>query len=365
MKNILLSLIDRFINYQKRLSGGKLIKAGIALLIGPVVLNLLMQFAIEGSFHTAYGNIKTSMEAGGLEWYIIVSALALITAGIILYFKQATTSKITPIEIQSLPKIDVSHLRSHLIESSKGSIGDGHFTDLRDSFNTAPLDIDIWRDDIIEKLRNIRNFLEQSGRSNPDMKLAIGGIGHAPILVATGYYLTNRTNAIFYCWHRDKRAWINTEDQTDTGKSFHIKCIKNKNNARQIGIIIQCSIPINHEEFLKNTTCDVCYLVSLDKIELGSLFSAHEQQRLCREFGELYNQTIRPQHPKIKQLDITISAQASFVMRLGAEFNQNHMPEEVRTWHFENQKYPWFLSLFPHRRRNPINIEWNTDTNNI
>lgn len=360
MKDTILSLIDRYINYQKNLSGGKLIGAGIKLLAGGMCLNLLIRATITGSLHTAYGDISASLEAGGLEWYVIAPALALIGSGIVLHFKKATTSKLTPLEIQSLPKADASHLRSHLLENSRGSVGDGHFSDLRGSFIAEPLNIDDWREAITEKLKGVREFLEQSGRSNPDMKLAVGAIAHVPLLAAIGYYLTNRTNAIFYCWNRDKRAWINTEDHTDGGKRFHIECVKSSGNAQQVGIILQCSIPVNTEEFLEQTNCEACYLVSLDRVGLGNLFSAYEQQRLCREFREFYNQTIRPQHPQINRLDVTISAQASFVMRLGAEFNQNHMPEEIRVWHFENQKYPWSLSIFPHKRRNPISIEWNT-----
>lgn len=358
MKDTILSLLDRYLNYQKNVSGGKLIGAGIKLLTGYMFLNLLVRATITGSLHTAYGDISASLEAGGLEWYVIAPSLALIGSGIMLHFKKATTSKVTPLEIQSLPKADVSHLRNHLIENSRGSVGDGHFSDIRSLFNTTPMDVTDWREAITGKLRSIHDFLEQSGRSNPDMKLAIGAIAHVPLLAAIGYYLTNRTGAIFYCWNRDKRAWINTEDHTDTGKRFHIECIKGESNAQQVGIILQCSIPVNTDEFLEQTNCKACYLVSLDKVALGNLFSAHEQQRLCREFRELYNQTIRPQHPKINRLDVTIAAQPSFVMRLGGEFNQNHMPEEIRVWHFENQKYPWSLSIFPHQRRNPIDVEW-------
>jgi hypothetical protein len=360
MKDTFLSLLDRFINYKKNLSGGKLVGVGATLLTGGTVAKLLVQSDIVGEFHTPYGNITVNLTAGGIEWYAIAMGVILIVSGIYLHLKKATTSKLTPLEIQSLPKADASHLRSHLIENSRGSVGDGHFSDLRGSFIAESLDIDDWREAITEKLRSVREFLEQSGRSNPDMKLAIGAIAHVPLLAAIGYYLTNRTNAIFYCWNRDKRTWINTEDHTDGGKRFHIECVKSSGNAQQVGIILQCSIPVNTEEFLKQTNCEACYLVSLDRVGLGNLFSAYEQQRLCREFREFYNQTIRPQHPQINRLDVTISAQASFVMRLGAEFNQNHMPEEIRVWHFENQKYPWSLSIFPHRRRNPINIEWNT-----
>lgn len=360
MKDTFLSLLDRFINYKKNLSGGKLVGVGATLLTGGTVAKLLVQSDIVGEFHTPYGNITVNLTAGGVEWYAIAMGIILIVSGMYLHLKKATTSKLTPLEIQSLPKADASHLRSHLIENSRGSVGDGHFSDLRGSFIAESLDIDDWREAITEKLRSVREFLEQSGRSNPDMKLAIGAIAHVPLLAAIGYYLTNRTNAIFYCWNRDKRTWINTEDHTDGGKRFHIECVKSSGNSQQVGIILQCSIPVNTEEFLKQTNCEACYLVSLDRVGLGNLFSAHEQQRLCREFREFYNQTIRPQHPQINRLDVTISAQASFVMRLGAEFNQNHMPEEIRVWHFENQKYPWSLSIFPHRRRNPINIEWNT-----
>lgn len=364
MKNILLSLIDRFINYKKRVSASQLIGYGVILLTGPMVLDLLLQSSIEGSFQTAFGNIKTSIEAGGLEWYVIVPAILLIFTGIILHFKQATTSNLTPLEIQSLPKADISNLRNHIFKNLRGNIGDGYFLDLRNLFHAPPENIDMWRNNVIEKLKSVRNTLEQSGKSNPDMQLAIGGVGHVPILIAIGFYLTNRINAIFYCWHRDKRLWVNTEDQTDRGNYFHTKCIKNKENSQKIGVILQCSIPINQEEFLNSSNSDTYYLISLNNIGSGNLFSAHEQQRLCREFGEIYNQIIRPQHPKISHLDITISAQASFILRLGAEFNQNHMPEKIKIWHFENQQYPWFLCLYPHQKYNPIDIKLNANIQN-
>lgn len=360
MKNTILSLIDRFINYQKNLSGGKLIGFGVTLLTGGAIAKLLVQSNIVGEFHTSYGNITVHLTAGGVEWYAIVIGIILIASGIYLHVKKATTSKLTPLEIQSLPKANTSHLRNYLIENLKGSIGDGHFSDLRGAFISVPHNIDNWCEVITQKLKSVDEFLEQSGRSNPDMKLAVGAIAHAPLLAAIGYYLTNRSNAIFYCWNRDKRSWINTEDYTDSNKHFRIECVNSRVHAQQVGIVLQCSIPINISEFLESTGCETCYLVTLNDIGLGNLFSAHEQQRLCREFRNLYNNTIRPQHPTIKQIDITISAQASFVMRLGAEFNQNHMPERVRVWHFENRKYPWSLSIFPHKKLHPINIEWNT-----
>ncbi|MGL5402721.1 MAG: SAVED domain-containing protein, partial [Acinetobacter sp.] len=115
----------------------------------------------------------------------------------------------------------------------------------------------------------------------------------------------------------------------------------------KIGLSIELSIPSSPTKFLEQIGVDVVYQIGLKSQSIGNLFSEREQVKIVSEIRELINNNIFARYNNVKELHLSITAQASFIMRLAADMNQNHLPKAIKVYHFEKPNYPWYFELSP------------------
>jgi hypothetical protein len=194
-----------------------------------------------------------------------------------------------------------------------------------------------------------------------DHPLALGALAHVPHCFALGFLIANRRLAHYYCWNRDrnksdKSRWIDCRDKRTKGQSTNgfVKTVMSSDvdtpeEVKKLGLSIEMSITSKPEDFLTKIGLDAVCQIGLENQDIGNLFSEKEQVKIIGEIRTLLNNDLFKKYPKIEELHITITAQASFVMRFGADLNQNHFPSVIKVYHFENQKYPWCFNVSPNK----------------
>jgi CBASS immunity sensor of nucleotide second messenger signals len=214
---------------------------------------------------------------------------------------------------------------------------------------------------ITDELHSFANGFLRKARNEPLKPFALGAIAHVPFCFALGFIIGNKSQSNYYCWSRDKKKWIDCRTRPDFGSSAHFTIWQkegiSKNEITSVGMSIEISFTSNEKVFISSNDLNVCVKVSVDNQSVGNIFSDVEQTRIVGQVREYVNNDLRQQFPKLTELHITIMAQASFIMRLGAEFNQNHMPKTY-IYHYESNSddnYPWNLQLTPGIEK----IEWN------
>ncbi|CAH7232075.1 SAVED domain-containing protein [Vibrio chagasii] len=194
-----------------------------------------------------------------------------------------------------------------------------------------------------------------------DHPLAMGALAHVPHCFSLGFLVANRRLVHYYCWNRDskkveKSRWVDCRDKRTRGQSTsgQVNVIQSEHvttaeDVTKIGLSIELSIPSNPQNYLEKTGVDVVYQIGLKNQSIGNLFSEKEQVKIVCEIRELINNDILTQYKNLEELHLSITGQASFIMRLGADMNQNHLPKIIKVYHFENQNYPWYFELSPNR----------------
>lgn len=189
--------------------------------------------------------------------------------------------------------------------------------------------------------------------------LALGAQAHIPHCFVLGFLIGNKRLVNYFCWNRDlhkndKSRWIDCRDKRMRGQSTnnHINAIisrkiDNDTDVRKLGLSIEMSIPSNPKNFMMKAGLDAVYQIGLENQTIGNLFSEKDQVNIINEIRLLLNNNIFKKYENLAELHITITAQASFIMRLGADFNQNHFPHTIKIYHFENQRYPWCFHVSP------------------
>ncbi|WP_233979400.1 SAVED domain-containing protein [Pectobacterium versatile] len=189
--------------------------------------------------------------------------------------------------------------------------------------------------------------------------LAMGALAHVPHCFSLGFLVANRRLVHYYCWNRDskkteKSRWIDCRDQRTRGQSIsgQVNVIQSEHvtkteDVTKIGLSIELSIPSSPEKFLEKIGVDVVYQIGLKNQSIGNLFSEKEQVKIVCEIRELINNNILARYKNVKELHLSITGQASFIMRLAADMNQNHLPKAIKVYHFEKQNYPWYFELSP------------------
>ena len=195
--------------------------------------------------------------------------------------------------------------------------------------------------------------LQRLNKHEADHPLALGAIGHVPHCFVLGFLVGNKRLVHYYCWNREAKKeersrWIDCRDKRTRGQSTdgrtHLLTaghVSNDSDVTKLGISIEISIPSNTELFMNDQQLDACAQISVKKQYIGNVFSERGQVKIVEEIRCYLNTELFQRFENLEELHLTITAQASFVMRLGADFNQNHFPSIIKIHHFDRTSYPW------------------------
>lgn len=214
---------------------------------------------------------------------------------------------------------------------------------------------------VVGKLKTFSSeFLRRAQENEPSKPLALGAIAHVPFCFALGFLVSNKLHSNYFCWNRDKKNWVDCRQKLDSGLTSKFSLVNNDQlddfSVKAIGISIEISSTSNPKKFEESLGLDCYVRVSVSEQKIGNIYSDDEQIRLVAEIREYLNKTILKKFPNLEEIHLTVLAQASFVMRLGADFNQNHIPK-VFIHHYSpsvENSYPWGVVLIPGTQ----NIDW-------
>ncbi|MCD9547273.1 SAVED domain-containing protein [Photobacterium carnosum] len=217
-----------------------------------------------------------------------------------------------------------------------------------------------WLKQTCHQLLNFKlNKLSNMNTHEPMKPLALGSLAHVPQCFVLGFLVGNRRLVNYYCWNRDnkrpqKSKWVDTRDARDRGVrlkdeiTLTVKDDKEATDVIKWGLSIEISFDNDHVKFMDDVGLDAVSKLEVDNKDIGNLFSEVAQVEIVSSIRNYINSTI-PSFPNLEEIHLTITGQASFIMRLGGEFDQNHFQFVKKIHHFErkSQSYPWCLVLDP------------------
>ena len=350
---------------QRRLSTGRfLIKSGLTISCSFLGIGALAgSITFEGFTLTADSNSSPVLPLliNGLTSLGII----FLVVGLIIELYEringeaASKNRAKSIDLRSLSQATAPNLSKAfplLIESS-GIHNDLHI--IRE--NGEPLSK--WLSRSTSSLESFANtHLAKMNQHEAEHPLALGAQAHVPHCFVLGFLIANRRLVNYFCWNRDinkseKSRWINCRDKRTKGQTTEgqINIVQSSEILKpeqitKIGLSIEMSITSNPRRFMEEAGLDVVYQIGLENQTIGNLFSEREQVKIISEIRDLLNRKIFKEFQNLEELHITITGQASFIMRLGAEFNQNHFPKTIKVHHFENNHYPWSFCISPNRK---------------
>lgn len=345
---------------RRRNTGIALVKSGVLIILSAFGLPALY-FSFKGADGGEVELHTSDSVIGELSFYTFILGAILILSGAYLVFYEKIKGEGAP--NNRAKSIDLRSLKS------------AHAPQLCDSFpiliDQAGLYDSLYMEDFIYDAHGHKEpscflpitakiltefstgFLKTTRKKEVLKPLSLGAIAHVPYCFSLGFLISNRSIVHYYCWKRDqhdakKTKWIDCREKIDLGQDASFNTIINNNlkdiDVKKIGISIEISIKSDEKLFMEHNNLDACCKVAVDNQFIGNMFSDVEQIRVIGQIIDYFNNKLSKRFPNLTELHITISAQASFVMRLGAELNQNHMPE-IKIYHFEKGYYPWYLVL--------------------
>lgn len=199
-----------------------------------------------------------------------------------------------------------------------------------------------------ESLRRLNGF-------EPSKPLAIGAIAHVPHCFTLGYLVGNKRLVNYYCWNRDnkkqhKERWLDCRDARSRGQQLLCSEIMERSQVpdsqvNKLGISIEVSFDNDLETFFEALQLDRAIAYRIESRRVGNMFSDVEQSNFVAALRTEINNTLLNKYPNVTEIHLTLMAQASLIMRIGAEFNQNHFSQNIYVHHFDGSGYPWSLQI--------------------
>jgi hypothetical protein len=201
------------------------------------------------------------------------------------------------------------------------------------------------------KIERIPDAIKDSASSlnNSKKHIVYSGVAPVPMIAAAGHAISNMQNVYVADWNRQKRKWHFSTD-LDDGATITIETVIFSNSESSVNIIISLSLPIDVNKVLINFKKSNYYHINWEdkNPSYDRLSSTEKQERIVGEILTFINGVILPTNPHIKEVNIFVAAQASFVFRLGAALNQGHLPKTT-FYHFnpDNPKslHPWGVAF--------------------
>ena len=354
--------IDQFLDFcyviiQRRLSGARcLMGAGLKLFAASGIGSLALQLS-HGDYSFV---IDTASDSRG-EVILMIGAyfgLLIFLVGVCLEIyalcsgDAAVENRSKSIDLRSLDGAAAPTLCS----SFKSTIEPGGIHDDLFLCKGRTQTISDWLEDTRTKLEYFHDkSLQKLNGFEPNKPLALGAIAHVPHCFILGYLIGNKRLVNYYCWNRNseknkKARWIDCRDVRTRGQQFECSEVLenqmvNDVQVSSLGISVEISFVNDLDYFLQSLSLDRAITFSVDDKYVGNMFSDVEQSKFVESLRNKLNNTLLKKYPNLTEIHITSMAQSSLIMRIGAEFNQNHLNKDIYIHHYDGANYPWALKI--------------------
>ncbi|AIY66114.1 SAVED domain-containing protein [Pseudoalteromonas piratica] len=297
--------------------------------------------------------LDTTLTFGGADLFtffvLLVTALAIFGYTEYRDVKEADDSILTIIRHMGLVDNEIDDLRNYLPKKLR-RIKPQHFVISYENSNKTTDKSELNKQ--LEHIRRIPAHLTDTGHAGNNAKkhIAYGGVAPVPMLAAAGHVISNMQNVHIGDWERQKKRW-HFNSQFDDGEElvFHVDGDDNA-DAESVSLAVSFSIPVNlkciHDEFSESPL----HVVTLPSGEhkYDRLCSEEKQDRLAIAILEFINNKLIPNYSNLGEINVFVTAQASFIFRLGSVMNQGHLPRVIFHHYDRNRdgaKHPWGVVL--------------------
>ncbi|TLS80667.1 SAVED domain-containing protein (plasmid) [Photobacterium damselae subsp. damselae] len=350
---------------QRRLSSGRyLMMSGISIAGTCLGIGSIVGSISNDSLTITLDNNSSALFSILINAFFVLGVFSFLAGALIELYERfvgeaAVSNRAKSIDLRSLGQASAPKLsKAFPLQIEESGLHDDLFL-----YRLEDENLDSWLERSKRALEIFsNNNLERINSHESEHPLALGAQAHIPHCFTLGFMIANRRLVNFYCWNRDtnkdeKSRWIDTRDKRTRGKTtigftetLIAQHIDDDANVEKLGLSLEISIPSNPMIFMNQLGLDACTQIKVKHQEIGNLFSEKEQVKIIIEIRSLLNNDLFKRFPNLRELHITITGQASFVMRFGADFNQNHFPKVIKVYHFENNTYPWCFCLSPNEK---------------
>ncbi|MGM0953890.1 MAG: SAVED domain-containing protein [Pseudomonadota bacterium] len=177
-----------------------------------------------------------------------------------------------------------------------------------------------------------------------------GGIAAVPMIVLAGFEWGNQNKIHIRDYDRSSGIWHDNEEPDNGALLQSTQLPKTPQSDAEAGLCLEFSMSMDREDM--NAKFPNIPMFSMNfstgKVGLDQLCSEHKQQRLIKEVVDYMNTLIKC-FPHLEVLHLFITAQSSFVFRVGQALHQNHIPS-VRIHHYDRSqplgsRHTWYLQI--------------------
>jgi hypothetical protein len=199
------------------------------------------------------------------------------------------------------------------------------------------------------KMRDAKDRISDGSDPN-DYFPVYGGIAAVPMVVMAGFFWGNQNRIHLRDYDRSLGSWHDNGNVDDGVLIDSTELPKSSLNNPEAGLCLEFSMAMDQADMdLQFPGIPIFSIHYADgETGLDRLSSEHKQQRLIREIVDYMNSLIKL-FPNLAVLHLFITAQSSFVFRVGQALHQNHVPQ-VRIYHYDaklplSQRHAWSLEI--------------------
>jgi len=176
-----------------------------------------------------------------------------------------------------------------------------------------------------------------------------GAIAHVPMVAYAGHQWGNRRPVTVMDFKRETNEWHTNDSLDDGGQLQFTNLPMPGQKTQEISLCVELSIKLDDFAMENDFTGIPRYYVNYTNKVLGIdlLSSTEKQERFIISIGNYLNDLIK-RHNHINIINIFVTAQSSFVFRLGKMLQQPHFPDTLIHQYDRNgivTKHPWSVRL--------------------
>ena len=199
-------------------------------------------------------------------------------------------------------------------------------------------------DRALSKVKTINERIVEAGQQrNPsDLSVVFGGLAPVPFTFLAGLLVDDERYVEILDWNRNKRSWSSLDDDDD-GERFVISEMTDVNGP-SVSMCLSVSYEIAPALVQGTFPNQPIVSMNLSSRSPDNHWSEIKQQALGQQFTETI---LTLQSVGVNKIDLFLSAQMSFVFRLGALYDKRNMPV-IFVHQYEPGEpptYPWAVAM--------------------